>query len=459
MRIIMHTYRLFARSAAAAALLLVTTAAADSRGLLAKSPCSSATCPPPAWAEEDPADDLYKAAREAMNANDFKKAAKLFGDLTEKYPKSAYAGDAYYWRAFSLYKLDGDDSLRDALRSIETQKTKFPKAKTAGDAQALAVRIRGTLAQRGDVDAAEKVSTQAQKSANCSEGRDDLRSDAINALLQMDPESAIPILKDILAKRDACSAWLRKKAVFMLSQKRTSETETLLMNTIRNDPSHDVRADAVFWLGNVRTEKAEGMLVDIATNGDTEMRKKAIFALTQQRMSRGQALIRKLAEDNSTPEEVRKDAIWQLGQNRSQENADLLRSLFGKVKNDADVANSVLFSLSQMRGFGNDRWLLALASDRSLSTEVRKHAIFCAGQAGISGSELVSLYDRITDREVKEHLIWVMSDARDRGGIDKLVDIAKNDKDVEMRKKALFWLGQKNDPRVRQLLIDIIKGE
>jgi len=28
-----------------------------------------------------------------------------------------------------------------------------------------------------------------------------------------------------------------------------------------------------------------------------------------------------------------------------------------------------------------------------------------------------------------------------------------------MRKKAIFWLGQKNDPRVRQLLIDIIKGE
>jgi HEAT repeat protein len=112
-----------------------------------------------------------------------------------------------------------------------------------------------------------------------------------------------------------------------------------------------------------------------------------------------------------------------------------------------------------MRGFDNAHWLLNLATDRTLSDEVRKHAVFCAGQAGISGTELVSLYDRISDRPVKEHLIWVMSDAHDRVAVDKLVDIAKTDKDIEMRKKAIFWLGQKNDPRVRQLLIDILKGE
>ena len=37
--------------------------------------------------------------------------------------------------------------------------------------------------------------------------------------------------------------------------------------------------------------------------------------------------------------------------------------------------------------------------------------------------------------------------------------IAKSDPNIENRKKALFWLGQKNDPRVKQFLRDLIKDE
>ena len=35
-------------------------------------------------------------------------------------------------------------------------------------------------------------------------------------------------------------------------------------------------------------------------------------------------------------------------------------------------------------------------------------------------------------------------------------DIAKNEKDSELRKKAIFWLGQSRDPRVQQFLMDLI---
>jgi hypothetical protein len=41
-----------------------------------------------------------------------------------------------------------------------------------------------------------------------------------------------------------------------------------------------------------------------------------------------------------------------------------------------------------------------------------------------------------------------------------LMSIAKTDPDRELRKKAIFWLGQMGDrdPRVKQFLIDIING-
>jgi HEAT repeat protein len=424
---------------------------------------ASALCPSPRTIcdSDEQQEPAYTAARQAFNDGDYRKAERLFADFVAKNPKSPNAGDALYYRAFSLFSIGGESNLRQALQALQTEKDKYPKAKTIDDVATLAVRIRGRLAQLGDANSAERVSTAAQKSADCkSEREDDVRSEALNALLQMDSQSAIPILKEILSKKDACTAWMRKKAVFLVSQHPSTETVTLLMDVARTDPSADVRGQAVFWMGQVHSQKAEDMLVDIATNSrDLELRKGALFALTQQQMPAGRALIRKLAESNDTPDEVRKSAIWQLGQQHSQENSDALRSIFSKVKNDEEVAKSVLFSLAQMHGYGNAQWLLAQASDRSLPEDVRKHAIFCAGQAGIPGSDLIALYDRVSDRPVKEHLIWVMSDSRDRGALDKLIDIAKNDKDVEMRKKALFWLGQKNDPRVRQLLLDIIKGE
>ena len=115
-----------------------------------------------------------------------------------------------------------------------------------------------------------------------------------------------------------------------------------------------------------------------------------------------------------------------------------------------------MFSLSQMRCCGNASWLLNLAFDSASSAEIRGHALWTAGQAGVAGSELAGIYDRLTDAEVKEKLIWVMSESRDRAATDKLIEIARGDKDLEMRKKALFWLGQKNDPRVRQILTEIL---
>ncbi len=417
-----------------------------------------AQIPPEPWAEADPADSLYRLGREAISRRQFRRAAALFAEISEKHPRSEYAPDAPYWRAFALYQAGSDDDLREALRTLDAQQRRFPRATTIADARELAIRIRGVLAKHGDVESAEAVSRAAGQNRPCGgdDEDDDIRAAAMNALLQMDAESALPIIRQVLQKRDECSVALREKAVFLLSQKRSSETEFLLIDVLNNDPSRSVREQAVFWLGQVRSERAAEALETIATSSpDIELRAKAIHALHENGSARAAAVLRRLVESAQTPEHVREQAIFWIGQRRSQENADFLRSLFGRTDNE-DLQKKILFSLSQMRGFGNDRWLLAIGLDAANSADVRGHAIWTAGQAGIAGSELVTIYDRLSDPEVKEKLIWVMSESRDRAATDKLVEIAQKDPDREMRKKALFWLGQKNDPRVRQILIDIL---
>jgi TolA-binding protein len=421
-----------------------------------------AQVPPAPWAEEGPADSLYRLGREAINRGEFRRAAALFAEISAKYPRSEYAPDAPYWRAFALYRSGRSDELREALKSLDEQKSKFPKATTLADGRELAIRIRGVLAQQGDVEAAEQVAREARQNRPCVRDDNDseIRAAAMNALLQMDADGAIPIIRQVLAKRDECSIALREKAVFLLSQKRSADTEQMLIDVIRNDPSASVRGQAVFWLGQVKTDRAAAALEEIATTStDMDLRTKSIHALHEHGSARASAVIRRLAESAQTSEPVREQAIFWIGQRRSQENADFLRAMFNRMdkseRND-ETRKKVMFSLSQMRGFGNDRWLLNIALDTTNSSEIRGHALWTAGQAGIAGSDLAALYDRIADREVKEKLIWVMSESRDRVATDKLLDIAKNDRDVEMQKKALFWLGQKNDPRVKQIITDIL---
>ena len=417
---------------------------------------SFATVAPEPWAHADPADSLYRLGREAINRGDYRRAARLFAEISEKHPRSEYAPDAPYWRAFALYKSGSEDDLREALRTLETQQRRFARASTIGDSRELAIRIRGVLAKQGDVESAEAVTRAASQPCDRNDEDNEIRAAAMNALLQMDAESAVPIIKQVLQKRDECSVELREKAVFLLSQKQSSETETLLLDALNNDPARSVREKAVFWLGQVHSDRAAAALEEIATSSpDMELREKAIHALHEQESPRAEALLRRLAESAQTPESVREKAIFWIGQRESKENADFLRSLFTRTREE-EARKKILFSLSQMSGFGNDRWLLGIALDESNSSELRGHALWTAGEAGIAGSELVTVYDRLSDSDVKEKLIWVMSESRDRAATDKLIEIAQKDPDREMRKKALFWLGQKNDPRVRQILIDIL---
>ena len=39
------------------------------------------------------------------------------------------------------------------------------------------------------------------------------------------------------------------------------------------------------------------------------------------------------------------------------------------------------------------------------------------------------------------------------------MDIARDEQDTELRKKAIFWLSQSNDPRVAEFLLTIIEGQ
>ena len=444
---------------------------------------------PKSWAPADSADSLWRQGRNAISDEDWRVAQRLFARIHDKYPKSAYAADSYYWEAFALSRLGGTHYVRDAVALLERQVERYASASSVknGDAKSLLTRLQGTLARGGDADAAAEISTRAAATvalsaaelarsgaavaragvgrsrtesvpAGCKSEDDDDRVEALNALLQMGSDDALPILKKVLARRDRCSEVLRRKAVFLVSQKRGDEAADILMATAKDDPDAETREQAVFWLSQVRSDKAIPLLEQILkTSTDETMQDKALFALSQKSDDRAQQALRDYASREDLSAHLREQAIFWLGQRRSEDNAKFLRELFVKTTSQ-EAKDKILFSISQSRSTGNDQWLLDQAVNTKNSMELRKQALFWAGQNGsIDMAKLGALYDKATEEEFKNQVIFVLSQrGKSPEAVDKLIDIAKNEKNRELRKQALFWLGQSRDPRALKALQEIV---
>lgn len=103
--------------------------------------------------------------------------------------------------------------------------------------------------------------------------------------------------------------------------------------------------------------------------------------------------------------------------------------------------------------------LLTIAKNDEIYRETRKSAVFwlsqAAGDAATKGlTELVD--DAAGDREIRESAVFALSQRPSHEGIPVLIRVARTNRDPEVRRKALFWLGQSDDPRVLQLFEEIL---
>lgn len=431
----------------------------------------------------DPADSLLRVASARLSRGDYKGAVEIYRLVLKRYPKSARLGEAMYYTSFALYRA-GD--LHEARATLDELKERFPQQAARGDANTLRTRVCGELARQGDGACAEQVTRMSAeaigrvdsthqaargigssagggrrvaRTSDCPGGddeEDDERIAALNALLQMDADRAMPILTKVLAKREKCSERLRRKAVFLVSQKQTKETADILLAAAKDDPDAEVREQAVFWLAQVKDPRAADMLVTILnSNGEHGVREKSLFALSQHASAKAGEALRAFAENEAAPEDLRETAIFWLGQRRGAEQGDYLRVLYRKL-GSVELKDKVLFALSQRRGGGNDAFIMGIVSDPKEPIELRKTAIFWAGQMGVELSQLGALYAKVDDRELKEQMIFAYSQRRESAAVDQLITIAKTEKDRELRKKAVFWLGQSRDPRATAFLTELI---
>jgi len=417
------------------------------------------TRPRAPWLQGDVADSVYKNAYELLNRGEWRRSATAFASIPQKYPNSGYAADAMYWQAFSLYRIGNTDDLQIALKSLQTMRTKYPQAKSQSDAAALAARIQGALAARGDRKAElDLKKTMNDQPVQCDREDQAVRAEAIKSLANTDPSSLAPIAKRVLAKKDACSAPLRRTVVYLLGQSGDNDTPAILRDVALNDSEPEVRSTAIQYLARSPSDIAVNTLDEVLrTSTDPNVQRTAARALASNPSPRARQSVRALIERTDAPERLRIEAVggFEDSQRTTDEDAAYLRSVYTKIDNPR-VKARIARVIGNLGGDVNDQWLLGLMRNNDEPLEVRTAALSRVASRKMPIADAVKLYGTVADREMRQQLINIYGQRTEPEATDKLLDIVKNDTDYNLRRQAIGALQRKNDPRATKLLLELI---
>lgn len=103
--------------------------------------------------------------------------------------------------------------------------------------------------------------------------------------------------------------------------------------------------------------------------------------------------------------------------------------------------------------------LLRMTRDAALPQNTRRSAIFwLSQQAGDRITRELSAFvaDSEEDRELRKHAVFALSQRPREEAVPELVRIARTHRDPEIRRTAMFWLGQTGDPRAIALFEEIL---
>jgi hypothetical protein len=214
----------------------------------------------------------------------------------------------------------------------------------------------------------------------------------------------------------------------------------------------DAGGTTVTWLTGVNPSASVAFLSTLT--GDKDLMNHVVTAIAFHNDSAADGALAKLVEP-SQPEEVRKKVTFWLGNARG---AQGYRTLLRVLKEDPSerVRESVTFALSQSKEPEALKTLIETAKSDP-NEKVRGQALFWLAQK--AGKEAVSAIrgaiENDPDLKVKERAVFALSQLKSEG-VPMLIEVARTNKSPEIRKKAMFWLGQSKDPRALKFFEEML---
>jgi HEAT repeat protein len=370
-----------------------------------------------AAAAKAPKDDLYRAARQDLDAGRFTAAIDKFDRAAQQGGKDADA--ALYWKAYAQNKAGRKTQ---ALASLRQLGGTYPKSSWLDDARALELEIRGTTGHHPDPTAEED---------------EDLKLYALNGLLASDSQRAVPLVLKFLEGQH--SARLKGQALFVLSQSDSPEARKTLLEVARGTRHPELQRQAIESLGAAGDKDT---LAEIYRASRPEVRMDVLDAYMA---ADAREHIVAAARNEKDPQ-VRRKALELLGPAGAR---DELRQLY-RSESDPGIRTTLLDGLA----VANDvEALVSIARDEKDSS-LRAKAISSLGisETPQATAALKSFYTGSTDEGVRKAAIEGLFV---QGNAAALIDLYRAEKDPQWRREIVKQLGLMDSDEAQAFLSKI----
>lgn len=369
------------------------------------------------------ADRLYDCGRDALDDKQWDRAVDYFGKVAAT--KSERADSALYWKAYAQNKLG---QRAEALTTIALFKTTYPKSRWNNDISALEIDVR-------------QHSGQPVKPGDTSD--DDLKLLALQALMNNNSPEAVPMLEKIL--QGPQSPRVKDRALFVLAQTQTPAARAIVVKVAKGGANPDLQSRAVRYLGEINTPESRQALAEVYTaTTDPEMKRNILRSYMVAR-DREHLLA---AARGETDANLRVEAIRQLGNMRAD---DALAELYSR-ESSPEVKKQIIRSLGNT---GNADKLMTLAGTEQ-DPELRRSAIRALGQLRRqeTGPRLTAMYEKEQNPEVRKSVIDALFI---QGNATALVDLARKEKDGDLKVELVRKLSTMKDKEAQDYLIELLK--
>jgi TolA-binding protein len=374
---------------------------------------------------EDREISFYRDGTDSVDDHRYERAIDRFDRVIAD--KWSRADGAFYWKAYALSKLGKRDEALAVLAEIPKQ---FPQSRWINDANALKVEIQQAS---GNPVSPENLSGE------------DLKLLAINALMNSDADRAIPLLEKVL-NDPKNNLGLKSRALFVLAQNRSDKGREIVTQYAKSGANPDLQIRAIGYLGSFRTKDSQQALADVyAANNDVAIRRAVLRSMGS---SRDVAHLFAAAKSESNAD-LRREAIRSLG--NMQASNELAQLYATETAND--LKDAILSALMVSRA--SDKLLDLAKSEKN--PELRGDAIRYLGtmRNEHTADALASLYAGETDKNVKEQIIRGLGQ---QGAGKQLVDITRNEKDPELKRDEVQWLGRmRGSKEATDYLMELLK--
>src|SRR5690348_561788 len=195
----------------------------------------------------------------------------------------------------------------------------------------------------------------------------------------------------------------------------------------------------------------------LRTSDDERIQRSAVRALMSSDSPRARSSVRALLDRPDAPETLRIQVLDAYTRDHgTPDDADYLRALYTHAESER-FKTALIGAIARIGGKENQDWLAGLVRNPNESAQLRSTALQRLSRSDIPIADLARMYDAADSRSLRVQLLSSLATRKEPEATDKLIDVARNSTDPEMRRQAIYYLSRRNDPRATRLLMELIE--